>query len=239
MKKRFLFSFLLILDIIYLILLLLSQKNEYLYSKFTFSIKSFLINVGFLIFLNIILISILVWCGRRVRRLIFVGGAAVLLSAWFLTTLYTFTALGVFWQSETRDFENFDRVDEHLDSQLSVAGLKISDIIEMDIEKVDNFYYSSRSQLGCEKFAFVAEIHLSNQEYDELKLTFSTAKEFKEKTFSLQEQQTFNMTGFYEFNTDVPPYESSTTVDFWDTMIIRFCDSEKKFSLDWQGVCYT
>ena len=81
--------------------------------------------------------------------------------------------------------------------------------------------------------------HLSNQEYDELKLTFSTAKEFKEKTFSLQEQQTFNMTGFYEFNTDVPPYESSTTVDFWDTMIIRFCDSERKISLDWQGVCYT
>ena len=238
-RKRILSSCLIILDVIFITWLMLAEKDNYLYSKFTFSFKSFLINVCSLLIVNLLLILIYIKCKRNLVKLIFIEGLALILSVWLLIITYLFTALGVFWQSETHNYTEFNRVDEHLDSQLAVAGLKISDIIQMDVEKVENFYYWSQSQLACEKFVFTAKLYLSEQGYKELKSSFSTAKEFKEKTFSVQEQQKLGMTGYYELYADIFLHESSTTVDFWDTIVVNFCDSEKIIKIDWRGCCYT
>ncbi|MBR2650775.1 MAG: hypothetical protein IKD45_03870 [Clostridia bacterium] len=47
------------------------------------------------------------------------------------------------------------------------------------------------------------------------------------------------MTGGYDRKRDIPAYESSTSVDDWKRMIIRFSDSDRAFYFDLSGVCYT
>ena len=236
-KMKVAFSILAALDLIYIATLLLGNKDEYIYSKFVFDIRVLAFNLAILIILNLFVILI-VFSAKRIITFIY---AFILLvpPAFFVCVVVFMFSYGSFWKSETKDYSNFDSVDGYLDSILTVADLKISDIIKTDAEAAGDFYYSYQSEVAVCHFAFKAELHLSEQDYESIKGAFEKAKEFKANMFTFEQQQALNITGCYEFDSQVPMLESSTSVDYWYTVVINFCDDKKIFLFDLRGDCYT
>ena len=160
-----------------------------------------------------------------------------LLIACFIIVVLLFTFPSSFWKSETEDFEEFETVDAELDDSMKIAGLRISEILESEVENVSDFYYSYDSALFYIRFGLRGRIEFSEQKYLRIKNAFKDAEEFEERIFSLEEQERFGMSGEYVFDSSVPSYESATFVDCWHTLKIHFNDEEKCFYFDIFGDC--
>ena len=236
-KNKVIFTVLTVVDLVYIALLLLVCKNNYLYSKFVFDIEVLFFNLIGLVLLNAAVILIGLFA-KRIRTLVCTSVVFILPALWILVTVFLLSA-GMFWVSETNDYADFDNVDASLDRHLEIAGLKISDIMAADAESDEEFYYYYQSRLLGEHFALKAELHLAEQDYEIIKGAFEKAKEFKANTYTFEQQQELNMTGYYEFDSQVPMSESLTSVDHWERVIINFCDERNVFFLDLKGECET
>jgi len=155
---------------------------------------------------------------------------AVLLVVAFI--ILAFTA-GVFWKSETTSFEDFYGVDSGLNSSLKIAGMTLDEIVALDINNVNDFYYSYNSVLGSDSFEFKGHFYLSQEDYYRLKTAFTNAPEFKIT------HSTTTVTGIFEIIPETESYISKTSVDVWRKSIIEFSDTDCSFYFDLSGICYT
>jgi len=225
-------------NILLILFTLLAEKAKYLYGKFEFNITAFLTNLAIIFIADVIIGAVLLFGKNTVKKIIALILICLLIAWCFLVTA-AFTVIGVFWRSEVLDYESFYAIDEELDYNVRIAGLSLSEIILEGTEQAEDFYYCYKSQLGAEILEVRGKFYFSEQGYNKLKSAFSNANEFSEVIYSEEEQIRFNMTGGYDRKRDIPAYESSTSVDDWKRMIIRFSDSDRAFYFDLSGVCYT
>ncbi|MBO5906562.1 MAG: hypothetical protein J6Q85_00215 [Clostridia bacterium] len=227
------------IDGLFVFWMLLSEKDKYLYPKFTFNFYSFLINAFALLILNLVIVLIVMFVRKSTKTRIVLLTLASLFGIWLIGVFSAFTVAGAFWQSETDNYEEFAKVDEYLDLNLEVAGLRLSDIIELEIEEVENFYYSYRSVMAADVFAFVGDFYFRENSYNELKMVFKDACEFEETILAENEQLELGVTGYYVFNSTIPTHEISTSIDYFKSLKISFCDEKMAFYIDLSGECYT
>ena len=167
--------------------------------------------------------------------------ALILIFAFIMYVALTFSGLfvaGNFWKSETGDFSEFSSADKSLNDNLKIAGMTIDDIIALDVTGVDEFHYYYQAYMLYGSFEFKGHFAFSEEDYEILKDKFVDAPEFEIELYSPAEHSS-EMTGCFELNTEIPMYESGTTADSWDKIIIEFCDSEKCFYFDLVGAFYT
>lgn len=228
-----------ILDAFLITYMLLFERDKYIYGRFNLNLDVFIVNILAILAVNAVVVLVIFLCRKSIKRLIAFLVPICLICAYCLTIVLTFTSSGAFWSSETDDYSRFNMVDPYLDKLVLIAGLKLSDITDLETENVEDFYYQYQSQVGREKFVFSGKFHLSNKCYESVKETFSGAREFENVILPPKEQVELGVTGYYTFDFDTPQYESSTTVDEWDNVYVGFNDLEQCIYFNLHGYCYT
>ena len=233
-KKVVLLSMILF-DIAWILGWLIKDGNRFLYSTFIFNGNAFLVNILVLFLANAL--AGLIWfvCRKNVFRKIFIFVPTCAVSIWALVVAFSLIFVGVFWQSETDDYTEFNGVDAYLDSRIEIAGLKINEIITQDIESVEGFYYSYNSTIVGDHFIFKGEFRLGEKRYSDLKRAFSDAQEFQEKIYSEEIQDELQMTGFFEYDETFPYSPGSTSADLWKVLVVRFSDEDHSFYFEFEG----
>ncbi len=225
-------------DILLVLVMLLNDHDKYLYGKFVFDSRTFsilIVNIiSILIFNAVIALTILV-CKNRRKALLVLLIPVCLVCGYLVTVIMGFTSAGAFWCSETDNHAEFDEVDDYLDRCVSIAGMKPSDILEPEMQRVENFYYRYESNMLGIRFSIKGKFYLSEKDYEAIKEAFSNSLEFDEVIPSPEEQIELGITGYYDLNPDMPIYESQTSVDEWDSIYIGFSDEEHSIALDLQG----
>ena len=228
-----------VLDALLILNMLLFEKDDYVYGRFDLNLDVFIVNIIAILAVNAIIALIIFLCRKRIKALIASLIPAGVICAYCLTVFLSFTSVGAFWHSETDDYTQFDKIDPYLDSAVSIAGLKLSDITNLEIENVENFCYTYQSQIGCERFVFSGEFYFSDESYDSVKKAFSNACEFENVVLPPEDQIELGITGYYDFNREILQYESKTTVDEWDGVYIGFNDSDRCIHFNLRGYCFT
>ena len=167
--------------------------------------------------------------------------ALVLIFAFIMYVAITVSAVllaGNFWKSETGDFSEFSSADKSLNDNLKIAGMTIDEIITLNVTSVDEFHYYYQAYMTYGAFEFKGRFVFSEEDYEILKNKFVDAPEFEMALYSSADRSS-EMTGCFELDAEIPMYESKTTADSWDKIVIEFCDDEKCFYFDLIGAFYT
>ena len=215
----------------------------YLYRRFNIekhSVAAFLFLIAIIAAFNLIYISS-VFILKKIPRLIKCVSLIIIfvMLLWCALVLVGICVSGTFWKSETDNFSEFSRADPSLNDRLDFLGGNIDEINSLEIQSVENFYYSYQSVLLVDTFEFKGHFVFSEESYQVLKNKFIQAPEFDIALYSSSEHSASSMTGCFEWNNDVPSYECTTDVSSWDKMIVEFCDDDKSFHFDLIGICYT
>lgn len=215
----------------------------YLYRRFNigkYSVASFLFLIAIIAAFNLIYISS-VFILKKIPRLIKCVALIIIFVVllWCALALVSIYVSGTFWKSATDNFSEFSRADPSLNDRLDFLGGNIDEINSLEIQSVENFYYSYQVVLLVDTFEFRGNFVFSEESYQVLKNKFIQAPEFDIALYSSSEHSASSMTGCFEWNNDVPSYECTTDVSSWDKMIIEFCDDDKSFHFDLIGKCYT
>ena len=153
----------------------------------------------------------------------------------------TFSGLfiaGDFWKSQTDDFSIFKSADPSLNDCMKIADMTINDIIALEIVNVENFHYYYQAYMLHESFEFKGYFVFSEEHYTFLKSKFENAPEFNYEP-NPSTSYIPEMTGCFEFDEEIPMYESKTAVDSWDKVVVECCDSNNSFYFDLVGTLYT
>ena len=215
----------------------------YLYRRFNIekhSVAAFLFLIAIIAAFNLIYISS-VFILKKIPRLIKCVSLIIIfvMLLWCALVLVGIYVSGTFWKSETDNFSEFSRADPSLNDRLDFLGGNIDEINSLEIQSVENFYYSYQVVLLVDTFEFRGNFVFSEESYNILKNKFIQAPEFDIKLYLPSESVASSMTGCFEWNNDVPSYECTTDVSSWDKMIVEFCDDDKSFHFDLIGKCYT
>ena len=218
--------------------MLLFESQKYNYPRFTLNVWSILFDILILLLFDIFIISVfLLLRNKSALKKSIIMSIVSLFLIWCLLVCSLFISVGAFWKSETYEFDRFTLVDNHLDTELKIADLKLSDILELDIIRTENFKYMYCSYIGSLDFTFEGKFYLSEKSYSDLKNSFASADEFKQKDYAADTQS--DMSGYFDFDSNFPKFESKTTVDIWNSIIVEFHDDEKIFFFKLSGSCYT
>ena len=227
-----------IFNVLYLVFILLFESPKYNYPRFTLNTSAILLDILILLVFDAVIISaFLLLRNKSALKKAIIMSIVSLFSIWCLLVCSLFISVGSFWKSKTYEFDRFTLVDNHLDDELKIADLKLSDILELDIIRTENFEYMYCSYIGGLNFSFEGKFYLSEKSYSDLKNSFASADEFKQKDYAVDTQN--GMSGCFDFDSNFPKFESKTTVDIWNSVIIEFHDDEKFFFLKLSGSCYT
>lgn len=219
--------------------ILFSECDKYIYSRFTFNTFAFAINIIALIILDLFLVFAFIFVRKsKTFKSVALSLPIVAIAVWIFLAVSSVSVVGNFWKSETQNFAEFKEVDPTLDYHFQIADLRLSDIINTDIVSVSDFHYSYESRIGCEKFTFKGCFYFTSDDYEYLKDRFSSAKEFQEQP-CFHNVDNHIMSGQFVIIPDIPRYESSTSVDFWETVKVSFSDEYKVFYFELIGECDT
>ena len=83
------------------------------------------------------------------------------------------------WCSKTYDEDKFGHVDKRLDDELDIADLKLSQIMEMDREWVDNYNYYYRLSPITGQFDISFDVKFAPDTYQEIKNHLETSEEME------------------------------------------------------------
>ena len=212
----------------------ISPKNRYLYSQFVFIKDVFVICLSFYFIAIVVLFFALLLCkNSNVAKVVVL--LPITLIVWWVFTVFCYPAADNFWKSETKDFENFTEVDYHLENEMSIAGLSIGDLTQCDVESVEGFEYNYQSYLLHSIFTLKGRFVYTEESYNSIKQAFSSDDEFIELEYSDVDNNKYNMTGYFEFENKLPKYQTKTSVDKWNKLIIRFNDETHSFYFDLSG----
>jgi len=237
MKKLLLISSLLIADIAVLLIVFYWElwNREYLYPELReFNIFAFGLLFGLLLITDFIIVLIVRFAFSK--KTVLKSVAIPLFSIALLAFVWLDTIFGALassnWKSSTTDQNNFGVVDEYFDRNFSIAGLKMSEIMALDHEKVNNYQYEYYNSLASAHFYVSFDMKLTAESYNQLISTFSSSPEIvrgdlnenkgAKVTFVLSEEK-------YDF----------ASVDNWEIFSIVFSSETKTVHFALKGECYT
>lgn len=236
-KKLLLISSLLIADIAVLLIVFYWElwNREYLYPELReFNIFTFGLLFGLLLITDFIIVLIVRFAFSQ--KTVLKSVAIPLFSIALLAFVWLDTILGALassnWKSTTTDKNNFGVVDEYFDRNFSIAGLKMSEIMALDHEKVNNYQYEYYNSLASVHFYVSFDIKLTAEAYEELISTFSSSSEIARKEFYENEY------AIVKFVLPEEKYDFAR-VDNWEIFSIVFYDETKMVHFELKGECYT
>ena len=212
----------------------ISTKNRYLYSQFVFVQDVFVIWLSLCFIAIVILLFVLLLCkNSNVAKVVVL--LPMTLMVWWAFAICCGFVVNNFWKSETKDFESFTEVDSYLENEVLIAGLSIGDLTQCDVESVEGFEYNYQSHLLHSTFTLRGRFTYTEESYKSIKQAFLSDEEFTEVKYPDIENNEYNMTGYFEFENNLSKYQTKTSVDEWDKMIIRFNDETHSFYFDLSG----
>ena len=227
------------INISLIVIMLCLERDKYLYSQFQFDFITFATNIVLLIIANAIIWGVF-WIFRKcVSAKIMVGIPSTLIVIWLALSTVLFNSIGAFWKSKTYDFSQFCYVDTSADDSIKVAGLTLTEIIGCEIVEAEDFHYLYCSRIGVDNFIFYGSFRFSEKSYNRIKTAFIDSPEFEIIDNSSQHFSNMETAGMFCLNSQVPSYESKTSVDRWITNTIVFCDENNSFYFELEGYCYT
>ena len=230
-RTKLLTAVLITVSIILFLFFLICNFWNYKYPTFVFNKQALLLIIGFILAFDIITFIL---CTVTKN---FIVLPLIVVVLFFTFIILSACTAGVFWESRIDVFDNFSGADGNL--HLRIAGVTIDDITESDIHNVEGFYYSYQSVLLSDSFEFKGHFTFSEESYNDIKNAFLTAPEFNEVRYDTPQSIEYGMTGEFVIDTTIPRYETKTSVDEWNTIIIRFNDETFSFYFDLAGMYET
>lgn len=212
----------------------ISPKNKYLYSQFVFNQDIFVLWISFYFLAMVVLLFILLICKNSTVAKVVVL-LPITLVVWWGSTIFCGLVVDNFWKSETVTFEEFYEVDIALEREVKIAGLSIGELTQCDVESVEGFEYNYQTYLLHSTFKLKGKIVYSEERYNLIKQAFLSDEEFVEVKYYDGENNEYNMTGYFEFESKLPAYQTNTSVDEWDKLIVCFNDETHSFYFDLSG----
>lgn len=214
--------------------LFINTENLYSYSHFIFDKYSLLVWVAvFFIAVLILTIALILCKNNKVVKVLVLLPLTLLV--WWSSMVCSAFIVNNFWRSEVSDFEDFHGADSSLEREVKIAGLSIGDITQNGVDQVEDFEYTYQARLLYSTFKLKGEFVYSEENYNAIKQAFLSDPEFTEVVYTDAEQGTNNMTGYFQFKSTLPEYQTKTNVDEWKTLIIQFNDAQHSFYFYFEG----
>ena len=214
--------------------LFITTKNLYSYSHFIFDKYSLLVWVAvFFIAILILTIALILCKNNKVVKVLVLLPLTLLV--WWASMVCSAFIVNNFWRSEVSYFEDFHGADTYLEKEAKIAGLSIEDITQNGVEQVEDFEYTYQARLLYSTFKLKGKFVYSEENYNAIKQAFLSDPEFTEVVYTDAEQGANNMTGYFQFKSTLPGYQTKTSVDEWKALIIQFNDDQHCFYFCLEG----
>lgn len=197
------------------------------------------VNVAVLLGFDLLVISIVMLArsGHKLRRLIGILLATVLVPYTYFAGAWLVTASTACWQSYTEDETQFGVIDDSLDDQFEIAELRMSDIVSLSHNAVSNYTYTYQSEIGADIFNVAFDMQLTKYGYDTLMQHLHGGNEFEclpRDTFVKHTGESKNVTGMYVLK------EGETLfADQLKHFCIAYDEESRIVYFEFSGECYT
>lgn len=234
MVKRILLVLQIVVNITIITIALLWEGiiGKYLYPSLEkFNPTKWMILIIALVIFNLTLISIVKFCTikQKIKRIVIpLLSVFLIFGVWLMCAATTLVSIGN-WCSKTDDEDNFGQIDKRLDDEIDVAGLKLSHIMEIEREWVDNYNYYYILTPTTGQFNISFDVKFTPDTYQKFKNHLEKSKEMErvyctEWSRSTGEEKTVSIVYAIREN------KTQSVFLHWERMNIAFDDK--------QNICY-